>query len=61
MRLVPHEIDKLVLRQVGDIAQRRLARGLRLNHSEACGLIASQLLELIRDGTHTVAEVHPHP
>jgi urease subunit gamma/beta len=35
---------------VGVLAQKRLARGRRLNHPEAVGLIASQVLEFIRDG-----------
>jgi hypothetical protein len=30
------QVDKLVISQLGLLAQRRLARGLRLNHSEAC-------------------------
>ena len=50
MHLNPREIDKLLLHGVGFLAQTRLARGLRLNHPEAVGLIAAQLLELIRDG-----------
>jgi urease subunit gamma/beta len=54
--LSPQEIDKLTLHQVGFLAQKRLARGTRLNHPEAVGLIATQLLELIRDG-RSVAEL----
>ena len=50
MHLIPREIDKLLLHGVGHLAQKRLARGLRLNHPEAVALIASQLLEFIRDG-----------
>ena len=50
MRLSPREIDKLALHAAGSLAQKRLARGLRLNHPEAVALIASVLLELIRDG-----------
>ncbi|KAJ3399401.1 hypothetical protein HDU80_007983 [Chytriomyces hyalinus] len=57
MHLLPREMDKLALHSAGFLAQKRLARGLRLNHSEACALIASQLLELIRDGAHTVAQL----
>ncbi|KAI8610396.1 urease [Chytriomyces sp. MP71] len=57
MHLLPRETDKLVLHAAGVLAQKRLARGLRLNHSEACALIATQLLELIRDGEHSVAEL----
>ncbi|KAI8835343.1 urease [Chytridium lagenaria] len=57
MRLGPKELDKLILNQTGTLAQKRLARGVRLNHSEACALIASQLVEFIRDGKHTVAQL----
>ena len=50
MHLTPQEVDKLALSQAGALAQKRLARGLRLNHPEAVALIASQILEFIRDG-----------
>jgi urease subunit gamma/beta len=56
MHLTPREIDKLTLHQAGVLAQKRLARGLRLNQPEAVALIATQLLELIRDGRR-VAEL----
>jgi len=56
MHLSPRELDKLILHQAGVLAQKRLARGLRLNYPEAVALIATQLLELIRDG-RTVAEL----
>jgi len=56
MRLSPREVDKLLLHNAGFLAQKRLARGLRLNHPEAIALIATQLLELIRDGRR-VAEL----
>lgn len=56
MRLAPRELDKLSLHQAGFLAQKRLARGLRLNHPEAVALLATQLLELIRDG-RDVAEL----
>jgi urease subunit gamma/beta len=56
MHLLPRELDKLVLHQAGVVAQKRLARGLRLNHPEATALIATQLLEFIRDGK-SVAEL----
>ncbi|KAI9171643.1 Urease [Paramyrothecium foliicola] len=51
------QIDKLVISQLGSLAQRRLARGVKLNHSEATALISSVLQELIRDGSHTVADL----
>lgn len=56
MHLSPRELDKLTLHQAGVVAQKRLARGVRLNHPEAVALIATQLLELIRDGRR-VAEL----
>src|SRR5688572_25294703 len=56
MHLTPREIDKLILHQAGALAQKRLARGLRLNYVEATALIATQLLEFIRDG-RSVAEL----
>ena len=56
MHLSPREIDKLLLHNAGGLAQKRLARGLRLNHPEAVALIATQLLEFIREGRR-VAEL----
>ena len=56
MHLTPRDIDKLILHQAGFLAQKRLARGLRLNYPEAVALIATQLLEFIRDG-RSVAEL----
>src|SRR5213595_2606448 len=56
MHLTPQELDKLTLHQAGVLAQKRLARGVRLNHPEAVALIAAQILELVRDG-RTVAEL----
>ncbi|CAK4084729.1 unnamed protein product [Aphanomyces euteiches] len=56
MRLTPREVDHLVLHQAGFLAQKRLARGLRLNYVETVALIASQCLELIRNGD-SVAQV----
>ncbi|KAJ3071411.1 hypothetical protein HDU98_005370 [Podochytrium sp. JEL0797] len=57
MHLIARECDKLLLTNAGLLAQRRLWRGLKLNYSEACALIATVCLELIRDGNHTVAEL----
>src|SRR6202023_2783129 len=56
MHLSPREIEKLMLNQAGFLAQKRLARGLRLNYPEAVALIGAQILEMIRDG-RTVAEL----
>ncbi|XP_047322206.1 urease-like [Impatiens glandulifera] len=57
MKLVPREIEKLMLHNAGYLAQKRLARGQRLNYTEAVALIASQILEFIRDGNKSVAEL----
>jgi urease subunit gamma/beta len=50
MHLAPRDLEKLVLHGAGVVAQKRLARGLRLNYPEAVALIATQILELIREG-----------
>ena len=56
MHLSPRETEKLMLHQAGVLAQKRLARGTRLNYPEAVALIACQLMEMIRDG-RSVAEL----
>src|SRR5579859_2762546 len=56
MHLTPRELDKLLLHGAGFLAQKRLARGVRLNYPEAVALIATQILELVRDGRR-VAEL----
>ena len=56
MHLTPREIDKLLIVSAGELARRRRARGLKLNHPEAVALITSEILELIRDGK-SVAEI----
>lgn len=50
MHLSPRDIDKLLLHNAGFLAQKRLARGVKLNYPESVALIATQLLEFIRDG-----------
>jgi urease gamma subunit len=56
VHLTPREIDKLLIFSAGELARKRRARGLRLNHPEAVALISAEILELIRDG-RTVAEI----
>jgi urease subunit gamma/beta len=56
MHLSPREIEKLMLHNAGFLAQKRLARGLTLNHPEAVALIATVILEFIREGRR-VAEL----
>jgi urease gamma subunit len=50
MRLTPREIDKLLIFTAAEVARRRRARGLKLNHPEAIALITAEILEGIRDG-----------
>ena len=50
MKLSPKEIEKLVLHNAGFVAQKRYARGIKLNYPESVALIATQLLEFIREG-----------
>ncbi|KAK9117493.1 hypothetical protein Sjap_016440 [Stephania japonica] len=57
MKLTPREIEKLILHDAGYLAQKRLAQGLQLNYAEAVALIATQILEFVRDGKKTVAEL----
>ncbi|CAG7982764.1 unnamed protein product [Penicillium salamii] len=45
MQLIARELDKLVIAQTGLLAQRRLARGVKLNYSEATALITNVLQE----------------
>jgi urease subunit gamma len=56
MFLTPREQEKLMLYVVADIAEKRRARGLRLNVAEATAIICVALLEGARDGK-TVAEL----
>ena len=57
LHLTPREVDHLQLHQAGRVAQYRLARGIRLNHPEAVALICLQMLEAVREGTHSVAQL----
>ena len=56
MRLTPHEQERLLLSYAAELARRRRARGLRLNHPEAVAVITDHILEGARDG-RTVAEL----
>jgi len=57
LHLTPRELDHLLLHQAGRLAQYRLARGVRLNHPEAIALITMQMMEHIRDGCYSVAQL----
>lgn len=56
MELLPREKDKLLLFTAALLAERRQARGLKLNYPEAVALISAAILEGARDGL-TVAEL----
>jgi urease subunit gamma len=56
MRLTPHEQDRLLISYAAELARRRQARGLKLNHPEAVAVITDYILEGARDG-RTVAEL----
>jgi len=56
MELSPREKDKLLLFTAALLAERRRARGLKLNYPEAVALISAAILEGARDG-RTVAEL----
>ncbi|AMO38371.1 MULTISPECIES: urease subunit gamma [Thauera] len=59
MELSPREKDKLLIFTAGLLAERRRARGLRLNYPEAVAFISCAILEGARDG-RTVAELMSH-
>jgi urease subunit gamma len=56
MELTPREKDKLLIFTAALVAERRRARGLKLNYPEAMALISAAILEGARDG-RTVAEL----
>lgn len=56
MELTPREKDKLLLFTAALVAERRLARGLRLNYPESVALISAFIMEGARDGK-SVAEL----
>jgi urease subunit gamma len=56
MELTPREKDKLLVFTAALVAERRLARGLRLNYPEAVAFISAAIMEGARDG-RTVAEL----
>ena len=50
MHLTPREQEKLLVFTAAEVARRRRARGLKLNHPEALAIITADILEGIRDG-----------
>ena len=59
MHLTPREREKLMIVVAADLARRRQARGLKLNHPEAMAVISYEILEGARDG-RAVAELMSH-
>ncbi|PXX50604.1 urease subunit gamma [Aquitalea magnusonii] len=58
MELTPREKDKLLIFTAGLVAERRLARGLRLNYPEAVAYISAAILEGARDGQSVAGLMH---
>ncbi len=56
MHLTPRETEKLLLHLAGELAEKRKARGLKLNYPESIALISSYVMEGARDG-RSVAEL----
>lgn len=56
MHLLPRETEKLLLHVAGELAKKRMARGVKLNYPESIAYISSELMEGARDG-RTVAEL----
>src|ERR671928_377148 len=56
MQLTPREKDKLLIAMAANVARRRLARGVKLNHPEAVAVITDHVVEGARDG-RSVAEL----
>ena len=56
MKLTPREKNKLLIAMAAEVARKRLARGVKLNHPEAIAIITDAVVEGARDG-RTVAEM----
>ena len=59
MHLTPREQEKLLVVVAADLARRRQARGLKLNHPEAVAIITFEIMEGARDGK-SVADLMSH-
>jgi urease subunit gamma/beta len=58
-RLTPTERDRLLLWSAAELARRRRAKGLKLNHPEAVALISDEVMERAREGA-TLIEARAH-
>jgi urease subunit gamma len=56
MQLTPREFDKLLIYMMADVAEKRKAKGLRLNYPEAVSVICAAALDGAREGK-TLEEV----
>jgi urease subunit gamma len=56
VHLTPREQEKLLIFVASEVAQKRRARGLKLNYPEAMAIISAEVLEAARDGK-TVEEI----
>lgn len=56
MHLTPREFDKLLIHTMADVALKRKAKGLKLNHPESVAVLSAYVLEGAREGK-TVEEV----
>ena len=59
MHLTPRETEKLLVVVAADLARRRQARGLKLNHPESVAIITFEIMEGARDGK-SVADLMSH-
>ncbi len=59
MQLSPQEKDKLLIFTAALVAERRMARGVKLNYPEAVAYISAAILEGAREG-RTVADLMSH-
>jgi urease subunit gamma len=50
MNLTPRELDKLLIYMMADVAQKRKAKGIKLNHPETVALISAAVLDGAREG-----------
>lgn len=57
MMLTPTEIERLTIFTAAELARRRKARGLKLNHPEAVAYLSDTLIEAARDGDRSLAEL----
>jgi urease subunit gamma len=56
VHLTPREQEKLLIFVASEVAQKRRARGLKLNYPEAMAIISAEVMEAARDGK-TVEEI----